>query len=359
MSRLAIRVDTEPAYTVQVGPGLLADVAASVASHSRTAVLADERALELHGARLAGLDDAPCLVLPRGEAAKSLAQLERALEFLARSELDRRSAVVAFGGGASGDLAGLAAALFKRGIDVVQVPTTLLAQVDASVGGKTAVNLSAGKNLAGCVHQPIAVLADTTTLATLPEEEWRSGLGEVVKTALVGGERELALVEHSRAALLARDAAATAQVVAACVRVKAGIVAADPLERGPRRALNLGHTFAHAIEHAAGFGRIPHGVAVAVGLGLALEASRRAAVLEDEGLPARVAALLAGLGHPAGLDELRAPGCELAPAALLAGLRQDKKGAVGKPELVLLAGVGEVRVGVRVEEGLVRGVVGG
>ena len=267
--------------------------------------------------------------------------------------LDRRSTLVAFGGGVVGDLGGLAAALFMRGIPYVQCPTTLLAQVDSSVGGKTAVNLAAGKNLAGAFHQPSRVLADTELLATLPDEELRSGLGEAVKSALIGDGELLALLEREATAILARDAELLGQVVARCVRVKAAIVARDEEERGERKLLNLGHTFAHAIEQAAGFGRIPHGVAVGVGLVLALRASERAGVLEERDLTARVTELLTALSMPHDLAGLRARhGVRLTTDELLAGMRHDKKGRAGHPALVLPRKLEKAEIDQRVETAL-------
>jgi 3-dehydroquinate synthetase len=343
-----VRVETDPAYEIRIGSRLLEELAADLAGKGKLALLADARAHGLHGARLLGLETVPRRLVPPGEESKSLAELGSTLEFLARAELDRRSCLVVFGGGMAGDLGGLAASLFKRGIAVVHVPTTLLAQVDSSIGGKTAINLASGKNLAGTVHQPRAVYSDTGVLATLPPEEWLSGLGEVVKTALVGGDALLGEVEARAAALLAREPAACEALVEGCARVKARVVAEDPRENGPRRALNLGHTFAHAIEHAAGYGTIPHGVAVGVGLCLALEASREQELLEEASLQERVRALLESLGLPTTLGMLRERfGTPLRATDLLRGLAHDKKGAVGAPELVLVRGAGKLELGVR------------
>ncbi|TDJ66099.1 MAG: 3-dehydroquinate synthase [Planctomycetota bacterium] len=346
-----VEVGTNPAYEVSVGPGVLADVAGFVGgAGARVAVLADARVAELHAHRLAGLERAPRLDVPPGEGSKSLARLGAVLDFLAEAELDRSSCLVTLGGGVPGDLGGLAASLFKRGIAVVHAPTTLLAMVDASVGGKTAINLAAGKNLAGTFHQPRAVFADTETLATLPEDELRSGFGEVVKAALVEGEPLLALVEESAGALVARDPDALERVVAACVRAKARVVADDPHERGPRRALNLGHTFAHGIERTAGYGAVPHGVAVAAGIGLALAAARALGILADDTLADRTGRLLEALGLPRDLTALRASSGLALPAADVArAMGHDKKGRVGAPELVLPARAGAIELGVPVE----------
>jgi len=344
-----VRVATEPAYEVRIGPGLLGEVAGATARYSKRAVLTDDRVAPLWLPALAACA-APSLAVPAGERSKSLTRLERVLDFLAASELDRGSCLVALGGGVVGDLGGLAASLYMRGIAVVQVPTTLLAQVDASVGGKTAVDLAAGKNLAGTFHQPAAVLADTRTLATLPETEYRSGLGEVVKSALLEGEPALAGLEGSVAAIASRDPEALAEIVERCVRLKAGIVARDPRERGERATLNLGHTFAHAIESAAGYGTVPHGAAVAVGIALALRTSRALGLLADPGLPERTAALLRALGLAHDLGSLRAAsGARLTAEEILAGMRHDKKGAAGSPRLVLPRAAGKVEIGVEVD----------
>lgn len=349
MSVARVEVATDPPYAVHIGAGALDGLPASFDGAERAALLVDARVAELHPNALAPLADLPRLTLPGGEDTKSVARLGEVLEFLSGARLSRASTVIALGGGVIGDLGGLAASLFKRGCAVVQAPTTLLAQVDASVGGKTAINLAAGKNLAGTFHQPRAVFADTSLLATLAEDELRSGLGEVVKTALIGGEVELARLEERADALVARDPGALAEIVTDCVRVKARVVAEDPHERGPRRGLNLGHTFGHAIEHAAGFGAVPHGVAVAAGLGLALRAAQATGLADDPQLEERTLALLARLGLPRGLEEL---GATFDPAALRAGLLHDKKGRVGAPEFVIPRAAGALALGVTLDDAL-------
>lgn len=358
MTATRIHVATREPYEVVVGPGALSELAAALPSDGPAAVLCDTTVERLHAARLARCASLPRLAVAPGEDAKSLAMLERVLDFLAAAGLDRRATLVAFGGGVVGDLGGLAAALFMRGIGLVQCPTTLLAQVDSSVGGKTAVNLLAGKNLAGTFHQPSRVLADTETLATLPDEELRSGLGEVVKSALIGDGECLALLERESAAILARDAGLLGQVVARCVGVKAAIVARDEEERGERKVLNLGHTFAHGIEQAAGFGHIPHGIAVGVGLVLALHASERAGLLEEPDLSARVAALLDSFSMPHDLASLRARyAVRLAPDELLHGMRHDKKGRAGKASLVLPRRIGAAERDQELELSLLRSLL--
>ena len=355
--RRTVSVHTTPPYDVRIGSGVLDELGAAVGNR-QVAVVCDATAARLHGAALDSLGDAPRLDVGPGEAAKGFAELERALEFLAATQFDRTALVVGFGGGAACDLAGLAAALYKRGVAVLQAPTTLLAQVDASVGGKTAINLAAGKNLAGAFHQPCAVLADTATLATLSPQEWRSGLGEALKTALLAGEEFLAWLERAAGSLHPAQAELAGELVERCVRHKAAIVVADEHEARPRRALNLGHSFAHAIEHAAGPGRVPHGIAVSAGLGLALEAARTAGVLADPTLPGRVAKLQERLELPRDLREVRARfDAELDPQALLAALAHDKKAQRAEPRFVLPIRAGQVSLDVALDPALVQRIV--
>lgn len=349
----------EPRCPVVIGAGALDGVAAAAARFTRAFVVSDRGVAALYAARLA-LADAPLHALPAGESAKRFAQLEPLLEHMAEARLDRGSVVVALGGGSVGDLAGLAAALYMRGIAVLHCPTTLLAMVDSSIGGKTAIDLAAGKNLAGAFHMPSGVFADTDTLASLPESELVSGFGEVLKSALIAGEAALAFVESRAPALRAREPAALVQAIELCARLKARVVAEDPREAGARKQLNLGHSFAHAIEKVAGYGRIPHGVAVGTGLALACEASARAGVLADVRLPARVHAALASLGLCASLAELEARyALRLERAALLDALRIDKKNRAGEIRLVLLRAVGELRIDQLAQAALLAEVLGG
>jgi 3-dehydroquinate synthase len=329
------------ATRVQLGAGALSAVAASIPPSGGRALLADRQVAALHAQRLGELAE-PRLELEAGEACKSFAQLERALEFLAVQGLERGGTVLSLGGGAALDLAGLAAALYMRGIALVHCPTSLLAMVDAAVGGKAAINLAAGKNLAGAFHHPRAVYMDSETLRSLPPAELASGLGEVVKTALIAGEPLYAQLEREAPALVRAEPAALEPVIEACVRLKARIVASDERDLGPRQVLNLGHTFAHALEREAGYGALPHGIAVAVGLVLALETSARMGVLREPELAPRTAALLERLGLPASLDALRARcACAFEPAALLAAMAHDKK-ARGGLRLVLPVALGEI-----------------
>lgn len=343
-----VQVATDPPYEVRIGRGVLGGIAEGTARFSRRAVLTDETVGALHLAKLASLG-APALAVPAGERSKRLATLERVLEFLAESDLDRRSCLVALGGGVVGDLGGLAASLYMRGIACVQAPTTLLAQVDASVGGKTAVDLDAGKNLAGTFHQPAEVFADTETLATLPDVEIRSGLGEVVKSALIEGEEALLALERAAPAIRAREPGVFDAVVERCVRLKAGIVRRDPREAGERKSLNLGHTFAHAIERAAGYS-VPHGLAVAVGVAASLRAARSIGSLEDGDLPDRVERLLADLDLPRSLAELRRAHASLPGATgVVAAMRHDKKGEAGRPRFVVPRKAGKIDLDVEID----------
>lgn len=344
-----VRVELGPdAYDVLVGPGVRARAAGlveEVSGDGRVATVADAEVVRHHGALMT---HGPVLELEGGEGAKTFEGLERVLEFCASASLSRRSALFAYGGGTIGDLGGLSASLFKRGMAVVQVPTTLLAQVDASVGGKTAINLAAGKNLAGTFHQPAEVLCDTELLATLDDAEYASGLGEVLKTAILAGDAELAALETSAGAVAARDADALVEAVEMCVRTKARVVSEDPLEKGLRRALNLGHTFGHAIEHVAGYGAVPHGVAVAVGIDLAARAAEQT-YGSDGGVGERARALCATFGLADSLAALREAGHVLPAGDLVAGLAHDKKGAVGAPEFVLPKAPGDIALGVPLE----------
>ena len=348
MSELrAVTIETSPSYTVFVGPNALAASTDTLAAAS--ALIADERVFDLFGDSPA-LAELPRHLLPEGEAAKTLSELEGALNFLCEEALDRSASVVALGGGAATDLGGLAAAMYLRGVSWIACPTTLLAMVDASVGGKTAVNLASGKNLAGSFHQPSAVIADTTALMTLSSTEYSSGLGEVLKTALIEGEELLARLEANVTAIVTRHAEVMADVICRCVQTKARVVAADPLEAGQRKVLNLGHTYAHAIEQTAGHGVIPHGVAVAAGCGVALETAAAAGLLQDAALPERIRALSRDLGLPADLAELRdSTGCALPADELIAAMRHDKKSVAGAPRFVLPRAAGDLALDVELD----------
>ena len=355
MQRIAIQVTTEPPYEVLVGRRLLSETAQRSAHYSARALLSDTNVAPLYAGALGLPEETRAHLVAAGESSKTLAELERTLEFLARTGLDRGSCLLVLGGGVVGDLGGLAAALYMRGIDFVQLPTTLLAQVDSSVGGKTAVNLAAGKNLAGVFRQPALVLADTATLATLDAEEFRAGLGEVLKTALIAGEALLARLERSHRELVARDPDLLTEIVAECVRTKAAIVARDPTEKGARAQLNLGHTFAHAIERTAGYGAVPHGIAVGTGVVLALRLAERLELARDPALRGRIEVLLGALGMPTSLAALRTRyHTQLEPAELVRAMRHDKKGRAGRPRFVVPRAPGEIAFGIECDESVLQ-----
>ncbi len=333
-------------YRIAIGPGLLAD-GESLAAHVRgrhVLVVSDGNVAPLHARTLADtlqsrLPRAQVIVscIPAGEASKSLEGFAELMRELADFGATRDACVFALGGGVVGDLAGFAAACWMRGIDCVQLPTTLLAMVDSSVGGKTAVDLPQGKNLVGAFHPPRAVFADTTTLRTLPDRELRAGLAEVVKYGAIRDAAFLDWLAANTDALLHRDDAALAQAIARSCAHKAAIVERDPFEHGERALLNFGHTFAHAIEAEQGYGGLNHGEAVAVGMLLAARLST-ALELAPAADAARLAALLDGFGLPTALPTA------LAPEALLARMRLDKKADAAGLRFVLWDGAGAARV---------------
>ncbi len=281
--------------------------------------------------------DAPTLVVPSGEESKSIAELAKALDFLAAQGLDRSGLVFAVGGGVVGDLAGFAAASYLRGIDYCQVPTTLLAMVDSSVGGKTGINLKAGKNLAGAFHQPKRVFIATGFLKLLPPREFAAGMAEVIKTALLGDR--LLFEDLERQALSAGDLR-LAWTVRVCCGIKAGLVESDERElaaSGGRALLNLGHTFGHAIEQVTGYGTYLHGEAVAVGLCAAGRLSRALGMVGDDEVR-RIESVVSAHGLP---TRLRSP---LPVAGLLAAMARDKKARAGTLRFVLLKALGEAVV---------------
>ncbi|MCC6613026.1 MAG: 3-dehydroquinate synthase, partial [Anaerolineae bacterium] len=272
------------------------------------------------------------VVLPDGEQHKTLATASRVFDVMIANRLGRDAVVIALGGGVIGDLAGFVAACYQRGVDLLQIPTTLLAHVDSSVGGKTAVDHPGGKNLIGAFHQPIAVLADTDLLATLPDRELRAGLAEVIKYGLICDAAFFAWLEENLDALLARDAAALQRAIYRSCEIKAAIVGRDEREQGERALLNLGHTFAHAIESATGYAGWQHGEAVATGLLIAADMSARLQQLTHADV-ARVRHLLERAGLP-----VTAP--RIGAGSALGYLRIDKKVRAGRIRLVLLERIG-------------------
>jgi 3-dehydroquinate synthase len=271
-------------------------------------------------------------VLPDGESHKTLANVGRILDVLVANRFSRDCAVVALGGGVVGDMAGFAAATYQRGVAFAQVPTTLLAQVDSSVGGKTGVNHPGGKNLIGAFHQPVVVVADTRTLATLPPRELRAGLAEVIKYGLICDAAFFAWLEAHMDALLAAEPGALAHVIRRSCEIKAEIVGRDEREQGDRALLNLGHTFGHAVESATGYTQWLHGEAVGAGLVMAASMSRESGFLSAEELE-RVTRLVARAGLPTHVPNVK-------PDTALEHMRIDKKVQAGRIRLVLPRGIG-------------------
>ena len=285
-------------------------------------------------------------VVPAGEASKDLAVVRELYDRCFAAGLDRRSVIVALGGGVVGDLGGFVAATFLRGVPYLQVPTSLLAMVDSSVGGKTGVNVPQGKNLVGAFYQPIEVVAGLSSLATLPDREYRSGLGEVVKYGVIWDAGFFAALEDNVSGLLGRDARLLEDVVARCCEIKAQVVARDEKESGLRAILNFGHTLAHAVENVAGYGAYLHGEAVSIGMAYAARLSASLC-----GLPTadaeRITRLLTGLGLPVGI----ADGGRVAEwAGMRAAMSSDKKSVARVPRFVLAEAIGRVAFGCELEE---------
>jgi 3-dehydroquinate synthase len=342
-------------YEVTIGEGLIAGAGTRLApllKSKRTAVVADETTARLFGPALEGsLESAriesSLIVVPPGEASKSFAGLERVCDALLALDLDRSDVIVALGGGVVGDLAGFAAAILKRGVDFVQVPTTLLAQVDSSVGGKTAIDTPRGKNLIGAFWQPRLVLCDLGALDTLADRELRAGYAEVLKYGLLGDRAFFEWLEKAGAAVLAREPEQLGAAVARSVEMKAEIVGQDARESDRRALLNLGHTFGHALEAEAGFGDLLlHGEAVALGCCMAFRMSAALGLCSASDAK-RVEDAAADAGLPTRLSEVR--GGPFSAGKLLAHMRQDKKARGGELVLVLVRGIGEAFVAKGVE----------
>ncbi|NBD28988.1 MAG: 3-dehydroquinate synthase [Alphaproteobacteria bacterium] len=337
------------AYEVRIGPGLVASAGAEIAPllrRPRVAIVTEDTVAGLH---LAVLQDALsaegidsfALSLPPGEGTKGWPQFTLAVEWLLDRQVERGDIVVALGGGVIGDLVGFAAAVVRRGVRFVQVPTSLLAQVDSSVGGKTGINAPQGKNLIGAFHQPSLVLADTGLLATMPERDFLSGYGEVVKYGLLGDADFFAWLE-ANGPRLRDDPAALIHAVRRSVQMKAAIVMRDETEQGDRALLNLGHTFCHALEAATGYSnRLLHGEGVAIGCALAFEASARLGLCSQEE-PSRVREHLAAMGMKTDLSDI--PGELPGAAALVDLMGQDKKVVDGQLRFIMARGIGQAFV---------------
>ncbi|NOC44910.1 3-dehydroquinate synthase [Ruegeria sp. HKCCD7559] len=337
-------------YDVEIGPDLLTRAGGWISpllARPKVAVLTDENVAGLHLEALrAGLNAAgiemTALALPAGEATKSWPYFERAVEWLLAEKVERRDVVVALGGGVIGDLAGFAAAVLRRGVRFVQIPTSLLAQVDSSVGGKTGINAPQGKNLIGAFHQPSLVLADTSVLGTMTQRDFLSGYGEVVKYGLLGDAKFFDWLEAHGPSVSSGDMAARVHAVTRSVQMKADIVARDETEQGDRALLNLGHTFCHALEAATGYSdRLLHGEGVAIGCALAFELSSRLGLCSQED-PSRVRAHLRAMGMKTDLADI--PGELPSAEALVDLMGQDKKVVDGQLRFILARGIGEAFV---------------
>ena len=351
------------AYDIIIGRDVLPSLGARIAALRpgvRTAIITD-RTVASHwlAATEASLAEAGIatshFIVEDGEGSKSYAGLEKVSEALVAARIERNDLVIALGGGVVGDLAGFAAAILRRGVDFVQVPTSLLAQVDSSVGGKTGINSPHGKNLIGAFHQPLLVVADTAVLDTLSPRQFRSGYAEVAKYGVLGDEAFFAWLEANHAEIV-RGGAAREHAIATSCRAKAGVVARDERENGERALLNLGHTFGHALEAATGFSdRLFHGEGVAVGMVLAAQLSAQLGMIADSDA-ARVQRHLAEFGLPTRLQDIAGFTQEgLADAdALMVLMAQDKKVKRGKLTFILLEAIGQAVIAPDVEPAVVR-----
>ena len=347
------------AYDIAIGRGLLATLGERIKalrSGARVAIIADEAVAKLHlGAAEAALKSSGIgstrIIVPPGEGSKSYAAFEQVCEAVIAARVERNDLIVALGGGVIGDLAGFVASCVRRGLDFVQLPTTLLAQVDSSVGGKTGINSRQGKNLIGAFHQPVLVIADTALLDTLAKREFRAGYAEVAKYGLLGDAAFFAWLEKNWQDVFA-GGPARERAIAVCCRGKAGIVARDERETGERALLNLGHTFGHALEAGCGFSdRLLHGEAVALGMALAFEFSAHKELIAASEA-ARASAHLAAVGLPTHLKDV--PGGVPAVDTLMDLIAQDKKVKRGTLTFILVRGIGQAFVENNVDAAEVR-----
>lgn len=353
----------ERAYDVRIGAGLTAQAGVEIAPllHRRKVwIVTESNVAQLH---LRALQDAlgregltsEALILPPGEGTKSWPYLTQVVEWLLTEKVERRDVVIAFGGGVIGDLVGFAAAILRRGIRFVQVPTSLLAQVDSSVGGKTGINTAQGKNLVGAFHQPSLVLADIDVLGTLAPRDFLAGYGEVVKYGLLGDAAFFDWLEQNGAALAAGDAELRAEAVRRSVQMKADIVVRDETEQGDRALLNLGHTFGHALEAATGYcDRLLHGEGVAIGCALAFTLSARLGLCAQEE-PSRVRAHLSDMKMMRNLSDIAGDLPDV--DGLLSLMAQDKKVVDGQLRFILARGIGQAFVSADVPAEVVRDVL--
>ena len=335
------------AYDIHIGQGLLGQAASHIApflQRPKVVIVTDSNVASLHLATLtASLDEAGIrhagLTLPAGESTKSWPFLIETVDFFLNEKVERRDVVIALGGGVIGDLVGFAAAVLRRGVRFIQIPTSLLAQVDSSVGGKTGINAAEGKNLIGAFHQPSLVLADIDALNTLMPRDFLAGYGEVVKYGLLGNEAFFEWLEVNGPSLASGDTQARIEAVRISCQMKADIVVRDETEQGDRALLNLGHTFCHALEAAAGYSdRLLHGEGVAIGCAMAFETSARLGLCSQEA-PSRVRAHLKAMGMKVDISDI--DGDMPDSAALLALMRQDKKVVGGQLNFIMARAIGQ------------------
>ncbi len=353
----------ERSYDIKIGDGLISQVGAEILpflQRPRVAVVTDENVAALHlealrsGLAAAGIKMVS-LVLPAGESTKGWDQFSRTVEWLLDQKVERRDLIIAFGGGVIGDLVGFSAAVLRRGVRFVQIPTSLLAQVDSSVGGKTGINAPQGKNLIGAFYQPSLVLADIGVLGTLTPRDFLAGYGEVVKYGLLGDLPFFEWLEKNGPKLAAGDMELRCEVVRRSCQAKADIVARDETEQGDRALLNLGHTFCHALEAATGYSdRLLHGEGVAIGCALAFEVSARLGLCPQED-PSRVRAHMRDMGLKVDLADISG---ELPDAdALIALMGQDKKVVDGAINYIMVRGIGQAFVTADVDRDVVKAVL--
>ena len=339
-------------YDILIGSDLLTSLKDRLAPFIKGAkvhIVTDETVFALHGEKLSGIDH-QITILPPGENQKSFAVLQKVLDAAFTQGLSRRDVFIAFGGGVTGDLTGFAAAIYKRGCRFIQIPTTLLAQVDSSVGGKTAINVAQGKNLVGAFYQPELVLADTSVLSTLPKRQVKAGYAEILKYGLLGSSDFFDWLENNGKDVISLDPAAIAHAVAVSCRMKAAIVADDERERGARALLNLGHTFAHALEAEAGYdGDLLHGEAVSIGMEMAFEFSSQSGICTEKQTQ-RVKDHLSNTELP----RISAAAHLLKPKALIKHMGQDKKNESGKLTLILARAIGDAFINTDADVGTVQ-----
>lgn len=351
------------AYNIRLGPNLLAQSGAEIRPflpRAKTWIVTDETVASLHletlqaGLAAAGIQS-ESLALPPGESTKYWPEFTRTVEWLLEHKVERSDVIIAFGGGVIGDLVGFAASVLRRGVDFIQIPTSLLAQVDSSVGGKTGINAPQGKNLIGAFHQPKLVLADSDVLNTLPPRDFLAGYGEVVKYGLLGDSAFFDWLEENGSQIAAGDLGSRLHTVKRSVQMKAEIVLRDETEQGDRALLNLGHTFCHALENVTGYSdRLLHGEGVAIGCALAFELSQRLGLCSQED-PSRVRAHLKAMGMKTDLADIDGdlPSAEV----LMSIMGQDKKVVDGKLRFILANGIGKAFIASDVPSDVVLGVL--